>query len=252
MKLSPWRANSCSVTHEIPSILWNLKVHYNVKMRSPLLPILSQMNPVHTRNSIYLTSILILYAHLWRGLRIFPSGSPTKIYMQRRLSHAYYMHCQFNPNWLDRFNYLGEEKKLWKLLIMQFPPALFGPHIPSTLYSNTVSLRFCLYVKNQEPTHKKLGKKLQFWALYFILYIFRQQERNQKFWSEWLQELHEYKLCLISSWMTFHLLLTELQIVFSYVEVGCSFLACLTTPSFANIVQRQMGGSLLNYKSEGI
>jgi hypothetical protein len=71
MEMSPSsEAASCAAIQDLPSILWNPKVHYRVHKSPTLVSILSQINPVHTTES-YLRSILILSIDLRLGL---PSG----------------------------------------------------------------------------------------------------------------------------------------------------------------------------------
>jgi hypothetical protein len=77
MDMSPsWEAVTCAVTQELPSSLWSPKVRYTVYKSPPLVPILRQIDPVHTT-----TPILILSTHLRLGLHsgLFPSGFPINI-----------------------------------------------------------------------------------------------------------------------------------------------------------------------------
>ena len=47
-KQSSWEAERFAASQEIPRILWNPKVHYLVYKFPPPVPILSQLDPLHT------------------------------------------------------------------------------------------------------------------------------------------------------------------------------------------------------------
>jgi hypothetical protein len=117
MELSPsWQAASCAATQELPSILWNPKVHYRVHKSRPLVPISSHINPVHAN----LRSILILSTHLRLGLpsglfwlsQQYPTCNPLR-------PNSCYMPFPSHHPWLDHSNYVWQGVQVMKLLSLQ-------------------------------------------------------------------------------------------------------------------------------------
>ena len=122
MEQSPsWKANWFAASQEIPHILWNPKVHYRIHKCPPPVPILSQLNPVHTPKSHFLKIHLNI---------IFPSapGSPHWSLSLRflhqnpvhasSLPHMHHMPHPSHSSWFYHSRSIGWAAQISKFLIM--------------------------------------------------------------------------------------------------------------------------------------
>jgi hypothetical protein len=158
MERRPWEACSRSTPQELRNTLRNSRVYYRVRKRPPIVPILSQVNPIHTLPFYFFTihTNIILpptFRSSWWSLPFY-------------LAHQYhvcipllpyecYISCLSHPLWLNNPNYIWRRVQVMELLIMHFLQPLIissvlGPNcLLSTLFSNILGVCSSLTVRDQ-------------------------------------------------------------------------------------------------------
>jgi hypothetical protein len=126
-------ANSHSASQEILRLLRDLNIYYRVHNSSPLVSILSQMNPVHYFPPYFPTihsNVTILNMPRSSEWSLPFTFSDQNCLWISHVSHACYMPCQCHPPWLDHSSNICWSVQLMKLLIMQSSLAShhFLPH----------------------------------------------------------------------------------------------------------------------------
>jgi len=110
MKQNAWEANNNSASQEIPRPLWNPKFYYHVNNSPPLVPIPSQMHPVHIFPPYFpkIHSNIIIPSTPWSSEWSLPfKFSKQNFVRMSHFSHACYMFASNNFRW---------SVKLWSLL----------------------------------------------------------------------------------------------------------------------------------------
>jgi len=121
-----WEANLFTASQEIPFIVSNPKVHYRIHKCPPPVPILRQLDPVHT---LYIPlpeeTFFILSPHLGLGL---PSGLFTAVFSTKALYTPLFTHTQCYMLCLSHSSRFYKPNNVWwgiqiiKLLVMYFSP----------------------------------------------------------------------------------------------------------------------------------
>jgi len=163
----PWEAGRFSASSEIPRILCNPKDHYPLHNGPPLEPILSHVNPAHASLFHFLQIHFIITFPPTPGSS-FPQVSPPKILYTTCSAHLIVLDLITRTIFGEE--YMSLSSSSGSVLHSPGTSSLWGPNnLPSTLFSDILSLRSSLYVGDHDShPYKTKGK---FIVLYFSIFI---------------------------------------------------------------------------------
>jgi hypothetical protein len=157
-QIPSWETNSHLPSQVIHCLLWNPKDHYRVHKNTPLVSMLSHMNPVQNLPTYFFMVYRVIIppsmhrSSEWsRPFRVFNKH----LVCFSHLPHACYMSRPPHTPWFDRPDNIWWSLQVVKLLIMQSSPSSCYFHHPSpnillsTLFLNTFSLCSYLSVRDQ-------------------------------------------------------------------------------------------------------
>ena len=145
MEQSPtWEANWFSAGQETPRILWNPKVHYRIHKYPTPVPILSQLDPVHTSTSHFLKIFLNIILPPTPGSpkRSLSNSFPHQNPVYASLLPPYVLHTQ--P--IEFFSILSN---VYHLVTKILPAVLVG----NNKYSHSVKGIKCVFENKELQQH---------------------------------------------------------------------------------------------------
>jgi hypothetical protein len=178
MSLTPClEAASCAATKELPSTLWNPNIRYRLHKNPPLVPIMSEINPIHT-SPPYLSSIQFNI--------IYPPILVFLVILSFCLSHEYpiciplfphsrYISKPYHSPWLDHFNHTWQRVQVMELLIMKLSRT--SCHFISLVSNNSICFPPLM---SEFHTHTELRAKSE----YYMNDNCNGSGRTQ-YWSNW-------------------------------------------------------------------